>query len=280
MKKTVIVVIFMAVVTLLMAKDKLIELSAEKTCSFILGSKMDIGSVRVGILRPVIDIKKMRLYNPEGFPVKLMADIPEIYVRYELAGIFKGNVHIRELRFNLKEFNIVKNSGKAVNLDSLKPVSNKEDGERMAEEEQGELPDIRIDTLYLKAGEVVYTDYSGSVKDPAITRFKVNIDERFENIEDPYTLVRLIIHRVLMKTTVSNLVDVPMRGVKDISDKAYEMGASAVESAKGATKMMAAGTQTMMKGAGDTMQKAAENIGGFFTGTSPKTGQATEEKSR
>jgi uncharacterized protein involved in outer membrane biogenesis len=280
MKKTIMIVILMAIVALVMAKDKLIELSAEKACSFVLGSKLDIGSMRVGILRPVIDIKKMRLYNPKEFPVKLMADIPEIYVRYELAGIFKGNVHIRELRFNLKEFNIVKNSNGVVNLDSLKPVSDKEDGQRIEQEEKGELPDIRIDTLYLKAGEVVYTDYSRSAEDPAITRFNVNIDERFENIEDPYTLVRLIIYRVLMNTTVSNLVDVPMQGVKDIADKAYKVGTAAVETATGTAKTMASGTQTVMKGAGDTMQKAAGTIGGFFTAPSSKTGQATDEKAK
>ena len=57
-------ILFLVVISLV--KDKIIEVSAENICTRVIGVRLDIDSLKVGLVRPVISIKDMKLYNPNG----------------------------------------------------------------------------------------------------------------------------------------------------------------------------------------------------------------------
>ncbi|MGB2600969.1 MAG: hypothetical protein WBD12_03015 [Candidatus Omnitrophota bacterium] len=257
MRKKIIVGIVLFLVVISIAKNKIIEISVENICTHVIGTKLDIASMQVGIVRPVIAIKGMKLYNPKGYPTKIMAEIPEIYVHYNLPEMVKGKVYLEELRFSMKELNIVKNYEGKVNLNSIKPVENEEDGKQIEEQDKGKVPEVYIKTFFLKAGDVYYRDYSKSSEQPTVNKFEINLDEKYENISDPYTLVRLIIYSVLMNTTVSNVVNVPMAGVKDV----YKTGTKVVTTA---VKKAGEVTETAARDAEDVLKKAAAGFGSFL----------------
>ena len=89
----------------------------------------------------------------QGFKDKLMVDLPEIYVDYNLGAIMGGKAHLEEVRLNLKEFIVVKNEAGELNLDSLRVVKETEGEEAEkdgSKKEKTEMPDIQIDLLELK----------------------------------------------------------------------------------------------------------------------------------
>jgi len=237
-RKILAAIVLAAVIGVIAGKDKIIEISVERTCTFILGAKLDIASMHVGVFRPVVEIDDMRLYNPPGFRDDLMTSIPEIYVDYDIGQLLQGKVHLRELRVSIKEFNVVKDDRGKVNVDSLKPVKDRAPGEEIEDRDKGKVPDIHIDSFHLKAGTLYFRDYSHGGP-PRVHKFEVDLDETYEDIADPYTLVRLIIYRILRGTTISNIINLPMSGVRKVMEDAYKAGTAAMattmDTAKAAT---------------------------------------------
>ncbi len=124
MKKPVVAIvgIIAILVVLSFVKNVIIKASVEAGVKAVTGLPLKMGSMNVGIARTLVGIKSLKLYNPKGFQDKVMLSMPEIYVDYNLAPIFKGKIHLQEMRINLEEFLVVKNKDGKVNVDSLKVV--------------------------------------------------------------------------------------------------------------------------------------------------------------
>ena len=160
MKKLLFVVVglLLLVAVLLFAKNIIAKVSVEKGVEMVTGLRLDMQSLDVGIIETLIGIEGLQLYNPEGYKDKVMVDIPEIYVDYDLGAFFKGEVHLEEVRLNLKEFVVVKNEKGELNLNALKVV--KEEGKEevveektSVKEEKTKMPPLQIDVLELKIGK-------------------------------------------------------------------------------------------------------------------------------
>jgi hypothetical protein len=186
------------------AKDMAIKISVERFAAMATGLRVSMSGFSVGILRPVVHIKGLKVLSPRGYPEKIMFIMPEIYLNYDLPAIMKKDMHLREMRLDLKVFNVVKNRSGELNLDSLKVVraEKKKEGPKAAEKSPP--AKIRIDRLRLKIGKVFYKDYfSGS--EPSITEYDIDIDETYEDIDNAYELVSLLVVRALANTSVSRL---------------------------------------------------------------------------
>jgi len=207
MKKTFVkigVVILILVVGLFLAKDIIVKTAVTTGVKLVTGLKLDIASLKIGLFSTSIDIKQMKLYNPQSFPEKLMLDMPEIYVDYDPMALFKKTIHLQAVKINLKEFVIVKNSKGEVNLDSLKAVQESKKTEEPAK--KAETLPFKIDVLELKVGKVIYKDYSKG-GEPKVTESDLNLNESFKNITDPYAVTTIIVFKCLMNTTVGKLVN-------------------------------------------------------------------------
>jgi len=198
------VVILVLVVGLFLAKDMIVKTAVTTGVKLVTGLKLDIASLKIGLFNTLIDIKQLKLYNPQGFPDKLMLDMPEIYVDYDPFALLKKTIHLQEVKINLKEFVIVKNSKGEVNLDSLKAVQ--ESKKKVEPAQKAEMLPFKIDVLELKVGKVIYKDYSKG-GEPKVTESDLNLNERFENITDPYAVTTIIVFKCLMNTTVGKLVN-------------------------------------------------------------------------
>jgi hypothetical protein len=197
-----------------------------------------------------------------------MVDLPEIYVDYNLGAIMGGKAHLEEVRLNLKEFIVVKNEAGELNLDSLRVVKETEGEEAEKDDskkEKTEMPDIQIDLLELKIDKVIYKDYSKGGS-PKVREFNVNIDERYENITDPQSFVRLIIVKALKNTTIASLANFNIgklqKGLTDTvrktAENALQAPGKAVEAGKDLIEEKAAET------AKETVGKAADTLKKFL----------------
>lgn len=252
MKKAAIIIgiISALVIGAFLGKNLVARAALSRGVTAITGLKFTAESVNVGVFKSSIDMKGLKLLNPSGFTDPVMVDIPRIYVDYNLGDCIRKKVHLEELILHLEEVVVVKNKEGELNLDCLKVVKDekeKETTDEGEEEKEGKAPDIQIDVLALRIGKVVYKDYSRS-SSPKSREFKVNIDERYENITDLQELGRLVAVRALTKTTIAQLADFDLgslhKGLGDITSAAttgIEKGAEEVlgvgkEAAREATK--------------------------------------------
>ena len=272
MKKLVTVAV--AVIALLVAvsvvKDVAIKVAVEKGAEMVTGLRLSMVGFNAGILRSIVSIRSLKLYNPKGFTDPVMVDMPEIYVAYDLPAIFGGMVHLKEARINLAEFIVVKNKDGRLNLDSLKAVTAQKQG-KPAQDKSGKPMKMKIDILKLKIGKAVYKDYSGGGA-PSVKEFNVNIDDTYTDIENPNTLVSLIVVKALTGTAIASMANF------DVGSLSSSVSGSLASARKTVVDAQAAVTTAMEKGnvtatAGATAQsateaakKAAESLGGMLKG--------------
>jgi len=249
MKRKIIIIpaiVFGILIVLFIGKNMIIKTSVTTGVKAVTGLKLSIRSMNVGVFKSLLGINELQLYNPAGFEDKLMVDLPEIYVDYNLGAIMGGKVHLEEVRLNLKEFIVVKNEAGELNLDSLRVVKETEGEEATKEDEKQEkteMPDIQIDLLKMKIDKVIYKDYSKGTP-PKEKVFNVKIDEQYENITDPQSFVRLIIFKALKNTTIASLTNFDLGKlqsgisgtVKKTTEMAHQATGRALEAGKNANE--------------------------------------------
>ncbi|KHE90569.1 MAG: hypothetical protein K8F52_02645 [Candidatus Scalindua rubra] len=285
MKRKVIMIpaiVFAILIALFIGKNMIIKTSVTTGAKAMTGLKLSIRSMNVGVFKSLIGINELQLYNPPGFEDKLMMDLPEIYVDYNLGAIMGGKAHLEEVRLNLKEFIVAKNEAGELNLDSLSvvketegEVAEKDDGKK----EKTKMPDIQIDLLTLKIDKVIYKDYSKGGS-PKVKEFNVNIDERYENITDPQSFVRLIIVKALKNTTIASLANFDIEKLQkglteaarkaaekamETPDKAVEAGKKAAEeTVEKATNAGKDASEKIQETARESVEKATDSIKKFL----------------
>ncbi len=210
MKKSLIYIfigiVLLVLFTLTVAKNAGAKFIIKKAAMQAAGLGLDIKSIDVGLLKSVIDIENLDVYNPAGFEDKLMADFPQIYIDYDLGAFFKKQVHLRALKINMREFTVIRNSQGRLNVNSIKGMSKEEKTKNTStRQDNTQNTNINIDLLELKIGKVVYKDYT---QWPSLVKeYPLNIDERYNNITDVNKLVQLIVARAILNTAISKLTD-------------------------------------------------------------------------
>ncbi len=252
---------FAVLIALFIGKNMIIKTSVTTGVRAMTGLKMSIGSMNVGIFKSLIGINELQLHNPQGFEDKLMVDLPEIYVDYNLGAIMGGKAHLEEVRLNLKEFTVVKNEAGELNLDSLRVVKESEEVEDSEKSDTGkektEMPDIQIDLLVLKIDKVIYKDYSKGTS-PKVKEYNVNIDDRFENITDPKTLGRLVILKALKNTAIARLANFDIEKLqKGLTETARKTAAKALEAQ---AKAVEAGQDLIEEKTSEASKEAVEKV--------------------
>jgi hypothetical protein len=258
----VAVVVFACLVALSSAKNTIVKISVEKGVNIVTGLQLGIKSMNVGIIKTLVEIKDLKLYNPKGYKDKVMLDMPEIYVHYDLPAILKGDVRLQEMRIDLREFVVVKNEKGELNLDALNVVKEQKGGKKEAPAGKEEAPSIRIDRLNLKIGKVVYKDYSGG-GEPKVQEFVLNLDEEYSNIDDPAKLVSLIVVKALMNTTIARLTNFDLNALQGVVGDTLKTAQQVLGSAGAAGEKlvgMTAEAQKSFSSAAGVAQEAAKDL--------------------
>ncbi len=204
-----------ALVFLSFAKNAILQTVLTSTLSGVMHVPVKIGSLNVSLLSASMNIKNLEVRNPSGFKEKQMALAPQIAFDIEPGEIFRGRVHFREVRLDLRELMVVRDKNGRLNVDAVKPTERQRDEAKKEEASQGATPKLQIDKLYLSIGRVTYKDYSAG-QEPAIQTFDINIQNReYANIHNPMALVSLIMFEALTRTTLSKLADLDLHAFKE-----------------------------------------------------------------
>ncbi|MFH1394969.1 MAG: hypothetical protein ABIH09_02295 [Candidatus Omnitrophota bacterium] len=214
MKKAMRILLYVVLILVVISfsKDAIIQFAVEHAVEKVTGLQLKMSKFRFGIVKPILAISNLRMYNPKGYPDRIMLDVPEIYINYDFAALLKKEVHLQEMKIHLKELVVVKNKEGEVNLDSLKIV--KESGSTKKSSQKKKKSILQIDTLDLKIGKAFYKDYSKGVP-PEVKEFDINIDESYHNIQDLKGVISLIMAKTLAKTTIAKLANFEIDKLKD-----------------------------------------------------------------
>lgn len=209
MLKKVLVLVAIILVALFLTKDFLISAMITNGIGAFTDLSASIKSIKVDLFKSVVDVKGLKIYSPRTFKDRGMVDMPDFYVAYDLGSFLSGTKHIKLMKINLAEFDVVKNEGGLLNLDSLKAIEVPAGAKK-------EETKFRIDVLELKVGKAVYKDYSRGGT-TVIKEFNVNLNERYENITNPYTLASLIVFKALANTSIASLANFDLGSVKNMA---------------------------------------------------------------
>lgn len=145
------------VVLLLLLHNTIVRLVMQHNLHRQTGTPVAIGSVHVGLTRPVIEIRDLKIYNPPGFGDAPFFDIAEIRLEYDRNAILKKEFHITLLRFNVAELDIVKSQDGRTNIFELGKIT----------KAKSSLPSFKkltgydftgIDSLQVSVGKAKYID--------------------------------------------------------------------------------------------------------------------------
>lgn len=258
---TVVIILAAALAVVSLGKNILVKTVVESGVGMVTGLRMNIRSFDLGIVNTVVRIKDMKLFNPKGFPDKVMLDMPEVYVDYDLPALIRGRIHLREAGINVKEFMVVKNADGKLNLDSLKVVRAEKETEKPAA--KGKAFEMRIDDLHLVIGKVVYKDYSKGGK-PSVREFNIDLNEKYSNVDHPAQLVSLVVVKALTNTTIAKLTGFDLKELRgnigSIMDTAEKIIGPVGEGMGEAVTKTAQQAEEAVKAATGTLKETAKEL--------------------
>lgn len=188
---------------LFFARDWLISNAFESLVTQLTGFAAAVKSFRVDLSKGELHLRELILLNPDGFEEKVFADVPEIYIRLDLAPLLrKERVHLHELRLNIQRFNVEKNSAGVSNLSLLKSLKRTP---APGAKKKPPMP-FRLDRLELTVRRVRYEDPHGIV--PKKISMDLHVRKQvFEDIEDPKAIVNIIVMKIINSTPLGAISD-------------------------------------------------------------------------
>ncbi len=232
MNKMIKMVVWTVVLVLVLsvAKNAIAQAVLSSAVSTAAHVPARIGGVNLSFISASIRIKNFQLSNPSGFPEKIMVDVPQIFIDFDPAALFRGRAHFEEVRLDLKQLTVIKNKDGKLNVEAVKPSDKdkKQSHEKANAASGGKAPKLHIDKLVLSIGQVVYKDYSVG-GEPQVQSFDINIKDReYANIDDPAQVVNLVMFEALTRTSLSRLVSLDLDSFKEGGIQALSKGLGAV----------------------------------------------------
>ncbi|MFA6601097.1 MAG: hypothetical protein WCU74_08825, partial [Candidatus Omnitrophota bacterium] len=206
---TLLLLIVILVAALFVAKDLVIKVAAETAVTAVTGFKTEIGYLKYQF-PSTLEIRDLKILNPQGFEQPVFTQIPEIFVSVNLKQILKGQaIHLPEIRFALQEVNLEKNKAGVSNISLLSSAAQKGQGTAGPKQpagpaKQGKAMPFQLDRFELTIRNIRYQDRSMVVPVNLVTDLKVE-KQVFENITDPQALVNLILLKIVNGTSFGNL---------------------------------------------------------------------------
>ena len=226
MKKILIKIIILLIILFSITafiKDDVARKILTEHLTKITGMTSSMEEMKISLLENWIAIKELVVINPIDFPDEIMIYIPELYIKYDLGDFIKGRIHVKELRIKLDELIIVKNKKRELNLNLLKIIQPSKVEDELGEKKEAlEADKFKIDVLKLQVGKVSYKNYPEQLA-PIIREFKIDIDERYEDISDSSALAGLILSKIFLSNLkVARLVAPDMGEVREEIAEAFK----------------------------------------------------------
>jgi uncharacterized protein involved in outer membrane biogenesis len=203
-----VVLAIVLVVALLLLEDTLARSFAEREIRRATGFDAKVGKVQLGLLEPRIWVENLVLYNPPEFGGSPLIDAPDIQLDYAPAELVRNKVHLRFLRLNIRELNIVENNGRTNILELLHKPAAPGSGSTSGAASQ-KYAFAGIDLLNLSIGKLRYSDLKRPRRNQEVNLALENHIMRNVHSEDE--LVAFLLNQLFRAGITIYMDDVPSR---------------------------------------------------------------------
>lgn len=244
---------------LLLARNAIARALVTGGVKAMTGLTLHMDTLQVGLLTSTVDVLGVALQNPPSFPEPIMVDLPELFIDYDLAGLFQGRVHLEEVRLNVKQLTVLRNADGALNLDALAVVqqSRRPPGEAKPVTRDLGAPALQIDVLQLQIGTVVFKDYSQGTP-PKVREFPINLNERYQHITNPQVVAGLIVTKALANTAIAQLTHFDLQGLQASLSGALEKATGRVGDVAGHLQSSKDAVQSTITKVAETTRSAVQ----------------------
>lgn len=190
------------VVALVLLKDTIIKNIAESQIRKSTGMDVKIGSMHVGLTRPVFNVENFVLYNTAEFGGGTFIDVPDLYL--ELVPDAKnGELRFKIVRMNVRELNIIENLQGRTNITS---VTGALDTLQKNRTNSNEAVFKGIDTLNLTVGKIRYVNMRAPKRNQ---EFNLALQNEVVLNVRTWEDMAAIIFKVLLRAGVAIYFDTP-----------------------------------------------------------------------
>jgi hypothetical protein len=158
-------------VIILLSLNTIVRVVMEHNIRAQTGMDAEIGRVEIGLTKPTLEIRDLKIYNPPSFGGTPFLNIAEIHVEYDRVALAEKKIHLTLLRFNLAELEVVKNQNGYLNIDKMAktPQTKSHPAAPPNFKKQTGYDFKQIDVLNLSFNKVKYID----LKSPANNREQI-----------------------------------------------------------------------------------------------------------
>jgi hypothetical protein len=156
------------VVIFLSSYNSILRLVIERNIRAQTGMDAEIGRFHLALTEPTVEIQNLKIYNTKDFGGTSFLDIPEIHVEYDRAALAKREIHVTLMRFNLGEFDIVKNQNGRTNIFAFGRLPAKKSGApngKINFRKETGYDFTGIDVLNVSVGKLKYIDLANPQND-------------------------------------------------------------------------------------------------------------------
>jgi uncharacterized protein involved in outer membrane biogenesis len=189
-----VALVVVAVIVLLLTYNSILRVAIERQIRAQTGMDAEIGSVHLALTSPTLEIQNLNIHNPPDFGGTPFLNIPEIHAEYDRAALARREIHLKLLRVNLGELDIVKNQAGQTNifLPGIKLPAQKSSGggNALADfKKQSGYDFTGIDMLNVSIGKVKFIDLQNQQNNREQT---IGIDNLvIPNVKSPADLMGL-----------------------------------------------------------------------------------------
>jgi uncharacterized protein involved in outer membrane biogenesis len=235
-------------VALLAGKNLIIKMALERIFAQTTEFTLTVQDIRVGIFKPVVDVRGLKLTNPPDFPEPDAIEVDKMYIHYDVFSLLGDNIRFKEIILDIPRVAMVTNEKGESNMERLEaaaspPATAKtappppREGEPGAKEPGTDFaggakapesepqasgpesspkaktkraPDVEIDKLTFRLGEVRIRDYSRSRNgdDPRSMTIQLNVDRTYTDLKGVKTIGAKIAAEVAAYTVAFYIKDV------------------------------------------------------------------------
>jgi hypothetical protein len=154
------------------------------------GMRTEVGRVEVGLLRPTLRVENLVLFNTPEFGGEPFLILPELYLEYDREAAQAGHVHLKIVRLNIAEVQVVENAQGRTNIFALQEAL-----EAMGGRQWTNFDFTGIDQLSLSFGRIKSTSFK-----PGGRSLDVNLgiqNATVSNVRSEQDLAPLMLQAVL-----------------------------------------------------------------------------------
>jgi uncharacterized protein involved in outer membrane biogenesis len=156
------------------------------------------------------------LFNPPGFKNRVLGKAKEISIKYNLLALLSGRMHLRKLKADITEINIIRNESGNSNVAAFKKkgIAGARAKAQAAPAAVANVrePKFLIDNLELEVREVSYVNHQAQIGQTAVTVFKGRGPLKYKKVDNFPEIVSAVSTNIGFNKLLNNLLEMIPKG--------------------------------------------------------------------